>query len=655
MTDRPKFGLWALPGSATNSAPPSAGKLVLTKPPPIDYSKLRQNKSAPQPGVHRAPRIPTCLQRNRAARRVPAAFTTLADDSDSDSSSSDSSVELSQSDRDEIARIRRRRMEEKGLPLYERGFKDHRVRQSRSPSPAKVAPKIYEGSETVFDGCRQSGFQRKKVVYSSTSESEEEDKPEVENKPKEPQVQLEPKTEAKLEIKPKPEPNQKLSNSTINAPDMNTNYKKLRVAEEQTSSNTKTLPRDQKVREAPKSAQSTVLESKSDSTEFDEKFKAKPTELKSEPKTVPKPKPEPKSITVLNSGKEKSSKSHENASSERSLVKPLSQATEKLVEKSPEVCKKSKSETLVEKPSSENDILISSASAKTEINWPDKADIPPKPSLAETHEMTNDSSPKMADSVPERKNEVSPLTKEIEAKPETKIKRKPEPEQNRIQSIPKLQDNLTEETNDEAKTEIQPIEIELKGKLQMVAEKEDLPEDAQQANLEKDGKSIRAVLEKDAQSVRSELELCPSNKSPSDEAINCRTEIDRQIEDESCQTPSIQTFSEKKKASKKEKIELPDEEQFEPFEAEETIFAFKSFEYLFMWEWDVENETCAICRSSLMEVSPTNPEEKIKFESVVIWGTCGHAFHNSCMALWTRNNPRCPLCQQDWVISRIGH
>ena len=30
----------------------------------------------------------------------------------------------------------------------------------------------------------------------------------------------------------------------------------------------------------------------------------------------------------------------------------------------------------------------------------------------------------------------------------------------------------------------------------------------------------------------------------------------------------------------------------------------KTFEYNFAWTWDVQNETCAICRSSLMELSP---------------------------------------------------
>ena len=46
------------------------------------------------------------------------------------------------------------------------------------------------------------------------------------------------------------------------------------------------------------------------------------------------------------------------------------------------------------------------------------------------------------------------------------------------------------------------------------------------------------------------------------------------------------------------------EEDLDQFDAEEDIFQMKTFEYNFSWTWDVQNETCAICRSSLMELSP---------------------------------------------------
>ena len=43
----------------------------------------------------------------------------------------------------------------------------------------------------------------------------------------------------------------------------------------------------------------------------------------------------------------------------------------------------------------------------------------------------------------------------------------------------------------------------------------------------------------------------------------------------------------------------------EPFsDDDEDLFTLKTFEMNYSWTWDVANETCAICRSSLMELSP---------------------------------------------------
>ncbi|CAL4096266.1 unnamed protein product, partial [Meganyctiphanes norvegica] len=41
-------------------------------------------------------------------------------------------------------------------------------------------------------------------------------------------------------------------------------------------------------------------------------------------------------------------------------------------------------------------------------------------------------------------------------------------------------------------------------------------------------------------------------------------------------------------------------------------------------------------------------------DCVVIWGECNHSFHNCCMSLWVKQNNRCPLCQQEWSVQRVG-
>merc|ERR1719495_1568251 len=71
-----------------------------------------------------------------------------------------------------------------------------------------------------------------------------------------------------------------------------------------------------------------------------------------------------------------------------------------------------------------------------------------------------------------------------------------------------------------------------------------------------------------------------------------------------------------------------------------------------MWSWDVECDTCAICRVQVMDACLRCQAENKQEDCVVVWGECNHSFHNCCMSLWVKQNNRCPLCQQDWVVQR---
>ncbi|XP_032708266.1 RING-box protein 2 isoform X1 [Lontra canadensis] len=125
------------------------------------------------------------------------------------------------------------------------------------------------------------------------------------------------------------------------------------------------------------------------------------------------------------------------------------------------------------------------------------------------------------------------------------------------------------------------------------------------------------------------------------------------------------------------------------------MFSLKKWNAVAMWSWDVECDTCAICRVQVMDAClrcqaenkqedcvgrqhielcrgwgpPHHPQilnnagkspnhsASSHFLSViytVVWGECNHSFHNCCMSLWVKQNNRCPLCQQDWVVQRIG-
>ncbi|KAK1332391.1 hypothetical protein QTO34_007066 [Cnephaeus nilssonii] len=132
------------------------------------------------------------------------------------------------------------------------------------------------------------------------------------------------------------------------------------------------------------------------------------------------------------------------------------------------------------------------------------------------------------------------------------------------------------------------------------------------------------------------------------------------------------------------------------------MFSLKKWNAVAMWSWDVECDTCAICRVQVMDVKlKTNKRIVLSGTTKVVltkcckqfkglrtavhygavqelgpphhsqilelwwdvpkhkpytlvWGECNHSFHNCCMSLWVKQNNRCPLCQQDWVVQRIG-
>ncbi|XP_046854146.1 RING-box protein 2-like [Xenia sp. Carnegie-2017] len=86
----------------------------------------------------------------------------------------------------------------------------------------------------------------------------------------------------------------------------------------------------------------------------------------------------------------------------------------------------------------------------------------------------------------------------------------------------------------------------------------------------------------------------------------------------------------------------------------EKLFSLKKWNAVAMWSWDVECDTCAICRVQVMDACLRCQANCKQDECVVVWGECNHSFHNCCMSLWVVQNNRCPLCQKEWVVQRIG-
>ena len=67
------------------------------------------------------------------------------------------------------------------------------------------------------------------------------------------------------------------------------------------------------------------------------------------------------------------------------------------------------------------------------------------------------------------------------------------------------------------------------------------------------------------------------------------------------------------------------------------MFALKKWNGVSMWSWDVECDTCAICRVQVMDACLRCQAENKHDDCVVVWGDCNHCFHNCCMSLWVNN------------------
>jgi RING-box protein 2 len=64
------------------------------------------------------------------------------------------------------------------------------------------------------------------------------------------------------------------------------------------------------------------------------------------------------------------------------------------------------------------------------------------------------------------------------------------------------------------------------------------------------------------------------------------------------------------------------------------MFTLKKWNAVAMWSWDVECDTCAICRVQVMDAclrcqSETKVDARGGKDCVVVWGECNHSFHQA--------------------------
>ncbi len=67
---------------------------------------------------------------------------------------------------------------------------------------------------------------------------------------------------------------------------------------------------------------------------------------------------------------------------------------------------------------------------------------------------------------------------------------------------------------------------------------------------------------------------------------------------------------------------------------------------------DIHNDSCPICRCSLMEkcLDCSNIDELCECTSIL--GVCGHGYHLHCISTWLKTKQMCPLDNNRWEFKK---
>ncbi|KAK8805339.1 hypothetical protein WA158_001996 [Blastocystis sp. Blastoise] len=80
----------------------------------------------------------------------------------------------------------------------------------------------------------------------------------------------------------------------------------------------------------------------------------------------------------------------------------------------------------------------------------------------------------------------------------------------------------------------------------------------------------------------------------------------------------------------------------------------KEWNAIAVWSYNSELDTCAICRSKLMgqclecQSKPAGTYENDGDECKIVWGKCGHGFHQHCINRWLKVHQNCPIDMTTW-------